>query len=118
MTPRPREGVADGKSLSVGEDHEFGCQRPMGPGLGQLGRGERASGTRRVEASAIEAVSVVETAPTEKRSRAPTPLPPHTLGCTHGSLWPSLGGGPWQALLPVSSLGRQGAEGPKSILAN
>lgn len=27
--PSPPEGVADGKSLFVGEHQEFGCQRPM-----------------------------------------------------------------------------------------
>lgn len=30
VTPRPLEGLADRKSLFVGEG-EFGCQRPMGP---------------------------------------------------------------------------------------
>lgn len=28
VTPR-RQGVADGKSLFIGEDHDIGCQKPM-----------------------------------------------------------------------------------------
>lgn len=29
VAPRPHEGVADRKSLFVGEDHELGCQKPV-----------------------------------------------------------------------------------------
>lgn len=39
MTPRPHEGVADRKSQFVGEDHDFGCQRPVG---GEVQLGEKS----------------------------------------------------------------------------
>lgn len=71
MTSRLPEGVVDRESQFVGEDHEFGCQRPMG---GEVQLGEKNA--------VLEAVSMDEMA--ERRGNPllppdPIRIPPHAL---------------------------------------
>lgn len=97
MTPRSHEGVPDRKSQFVGEDHDFGCQRPMGGGCA-AGREER---------EVLEAVSMDEVLKEGAHCHHPDSIriPPQAR------MWPLAPhmGHPQQALLPIHSLGGQRA---------